>query len=224
MSTRGIVVALVGGLSVSASALGVIAPFTETFSSPGAAWSTSGASLAALNYLPSGGPDGSGYGSQSFSFANNPANAPKVLFRAVASLNSSGGAFSGNYIAAGVTEIEFSVRHNAPVALDFLGRAVFTNSPVGGAAFTAPSAQPNVWTTYTLPINAASFTYEGNFGFSTVFSDVAQFQIGINVPDALAGQAGPYTFDIDNVRIVPAPSAAGLLGLGVLAGLRRRRA
>ncbi len=224
MSTRiAVVAALSGGLVLSAPVSAVIAPFTETFSSPGAAWSTSGAALAALNYQPTGGPDGSGYGSANVSFATSPADSPRVIFRAVRNFNSSGGAFSGNWIAGGVTEVSFAVRNNSSVPVDFLARWVFGSSPVGAAAFVAPQAQPGVWTTYTVPVTASTFTYEGAFGFNTVFSDVSQFQIGVNVPAALAGQAGPFVFDIDNVRIVPAPAASGLLGLIGLAGLRRRR-
>lgn len=209
-------------LSLSASALAVDNPFTEPFSSAACNWSTSSTVLAPLNYLPSGGPDGSAYGSASISLATALAGDQPLVFRGQSNFNSSNNAFVGNWLASGVTELTFSLRHNGPAPVTFYTRFAPAGGP-GVVALMPTTALPNEWTTFTLPILPTTpFIYEGTT-FTSAFSNVARVQFGLIVGSDLAGLATPLTLDIDNVGIVPAPGAAALLGALGLAGLRRRR-
>jgi hypothetical protein len=206
-------------MAAAGSSLAATVPFTETFSSPAANWSSASA-FTPLNYLPAGGPDGSGYGSAAFTFASTAVGTQPLLFRGQSNFNSSGNAFVGNWITDGVTAFSFSVRHNATVPIDFFARFAPAAGP-GAVALAMPSAQPNAWTTYSLAIDPSTpFIYEGTT-FASTFSSVARVQVGLTVPAGIVDQN--ITFDIDNVRIIPAPATAGLLGLGTLAGLSRRR-
>lgn len=222
-----IATAVCSSLGLAAPAWGLIVPFTETFASPAANWS-SGLAFTPLTYPAAGGPDGSGYASRSLSFANLASGEQPLIFRGQSNFNSSGNAFVGNWITGGggggggVTEFSFSVRHDAPEPVGFFARFAPAAGP-GIVALQFPAAQPGIWTTYTVAINpSAPFIYEGTT-FAGVFSNLARVQVGILVSDTLAGQTPDFTFDIDNVSIVPAPGAAGLIGLLALAGLRRRR-
>ncbi len=210
-------VVAVGGLAMAASA--VTNPFTETFSSSSANWS-SALAFTPLTYPAAGGPDGSGYGSRTISFAGNADGEQPLLFRGQSNFNSSGNAFVGNWITSGVNEFSFSVRHDAAVPVAFFARWSPAAGP--GVVAIAGAALPNTWTTFTIAIDpATAFIYEGTT-FAT-FGNVARVQVGVLVNAALAGNASTFNFDIDNVSIVPTPGAAGVVGLLALAGLRRRR-
>lgn len=211
-------------LATAAPALAVTNPFTETFAGPGALWS-SAAAFTALNYPPSGGPDGSAYGSAPFGFANNANGDFPIMFRGQSNFGSSGNAFVGDWLGAGVTSFSFSVRDTVPFPVQYFAR--FSNGGPGVVSLQTALVQPNTWTTFTVPIDpAAGFIYEGAPTlYSATFGAMARVQIGVVVDANLAGQAGPYTFDIDNVSIAPAPGAAAVLlgAIGVSAGRRRRR-
>lgn len=221
MNTRALIVASGVLSALAGSSLGAVVPFTETFSSPSANWS-SAATFTALSYPASGGPDGSGYGSAAFGFANAQNGEQPLLFRGQSNFNSSGNAFVGDWIADGVSAFSFSVRHNGPAPVSFFARFAPAMGP-GAVALAMPALAPNTWTTYTVPIDpGAFFIYEGTT-FASTFSNVARVQVGVLVDANLAGHADPVTFDIDNVRIVPSPGALAVLGLGAVAGVRRRR-
>ncbi len=221
VDTRTLIVAAGVLTAIAGTSFATVVPFTETFSSPAANWSSAG-TFTALTYPASGGPDGSGYGSAEFNFANAQNGEQPLLFRGQSNFNSSGNAFVGNWIADGVTSFSFSVRHNGPASVSFFARFAPAAGP-GAVALAMPALAPNTWITYTVPIDpGAFFIFEGTT-FNSTFSDVARVQVGVLVDANLAGHADPVTFDIDNVRIVPAPGAASLLGLGVIAGVRRRR-
>ncbi len=221
LNNRMIVAAVVGGMGLVAPAMALVAPYTETFSSAAANWS-SGSVFTPLDYVGSGGPDGSGYGSRAVSFANNTIADTPLLFRCQSNFGSSGNAFFGNWITGGVTEFTFSVRHNAPVAIDFFGRFA-TGATPGGVALTSSAVQPNTWTTFTVPITNSSFIYEGPGVDFSIFNNINRIQVGVLMNNDIVGAAGPFSFDIDNVRITPAPGTAlALCGVGAV-GLRRRR-
>ncbi|HEX2836817.1 MAG TPA: hypothetical protein VHN77_01685 [Phycisphaerales bacterium] len=216
-----IVAALVGA-ALAAPAFALTVPYTETFASPAANWS-SAATFTPLTYVPAGGPDASGYASRSVSFATNPVGDIPLIFRGQSNFASSGGNFWGDWTAGAVTAFSFTVRHDAPTPVSFFAR--FTPGATGAVALVSPPVQPNTWSTFTIAIDPSTpFIYEGpGVTFASTFSNVNRVQVGVMVDAAIAGQSGPYTFDIDNVSIVPAPSAgAALAGLG-LAALRRRR-
>ena len=75
------------------------------------------------------------------------------------------------------------------------------------------------------------YTYTQNQSFNTVFGvgaapnflAIGRVQLGVFVPQSLAFTTPTYTFDFDNVRIIPGASGAGLMALGMLGASRRRR-
>lgn len=219
-------IALVSAVVASStSAFALVVPFTEKFESAASNWSI-GAALTPLTYVGSGGPDGSSYGSRSFSLTGNNIGATPILFRAQSNFNSSGGAFVGNWITGGVTKLQFSLRHNVTAPVTFFARIapdpVTSPNPGGVIALTAATAA-NQWTTFTVDIGPSSpFIYEGTT-FENVFSAVARLQFGVFVDAGTANLAGPFTFDIDNVAIIPASSTLSIAGAGLVLAARRRR-
>jgi len=207
-------------LFLASVASAAIVPFTETFGQGPADWRFSTA--IGLTAQPAGGPDGSAYVSTPFSFASQTAGAFPVLFRGQENFGpagSSGGAFAGNWITDGVTELSAFVRHDASVPLTFFARIARSPAPgaISSGLFEVPA---NTWTRVTFAITPNSpqwFNFEGS-DFATVLSAVARVQLGVFVPASLAGSTTPLTFDLDSVSIVPAPA-----GLGAFALLLRRR-
>lgn len=211
-----------------APAFAVVNPFTETFSSSAANWAiaSTGPGVAPLTYSPSGGPDGSGFGSGSFSFTTASVGAFPILFRSQSSFGSSGNAFVGNWLASGVSDFSFSVRHNFTSPVTFFARFVAASPAVTGVVYQVPvTTAPGTWATYSFHVSDTTpFIYEGAPTlFGSTFTNVDRVQIGIIADAQIAGQAGPFTFDVDNVSIVPAPGAAAMLGLAGLVASRRRR-
>jgi len=204
----------------------VIVPFTENFSANNANWFDQ-TGMAPVDWIAGGGPGGGGdaYVSTSFDFATANAGDPFALFRAQDEFNSSGGAFVGDWIAAGVTEFSMWVRHDAPVDIVFFTRfAGAANFPGANAIQFTPVAA-NTWTLITFAIapDNPQFIFEGPAStFSSVFSAVGHIQVGINTPEGLAG-GGTVIFDLDAVSIIPAPAAPVLLLAGFLVASGRRR-
>jgi hypothetical protein len=56
-----------------------------------------------------------------------------------------------------------------------------------------------------------------------VFGRIGNLQIGVTVPEALAGVDRDITFRIDKPAIVPEPGTLAILTIGALVLLRRRR-
>jgi hypothetical protein len=208
----------VAAFSTAASA--VINPFTENFTASNSGWMNFNNS-APLTYAPAGGPDTSSFASGTFNFVSQAANATPVVTRSDAT--ASGGAFAGNWIAGGVSQLSVWVRHNAPVPLTYFGRIAVDPAPGAVAVAFAP-VMPNAWTQLTFAINPASPQFISfEFGdFNSVFSNVGRVQFGVMVPQSLAGVDQGYTFDFDQVAIVPAPASLALLGVGAVIGRRRR--
>lgn len=220
------VLAAIGTFGIVGSAMGVTYPFTETFSGPAANWATSSAGPAAspLTYVASGGPDGSGFGRNSFSFVGSTAGAFPILFRAQDSFNSSGDAFVGDWVGAGVQTFSFDVRHNAPVSLQYFARFVAVGG-FTGVIYQEPVLVPaNTWTTVQFSVDpSTAFVFEPGTNFG-VFSNLDRVQIGVTAPAELAGTTPAYTFDVDNVSLVPTPGASAVVMLGGVIAVRRRRA
>jgi hypothetical protein len=210
--------------AVAATAPAAIVPFTEEFTAGSSSWFNP-AGNAPLDWTATGGPDGSGYATTPFNFAATAPNATPLIFRGQDNFNSSGGAFVGNWLAEGVTSLDFFVRHDATVPLTFFARlAPPANFPAAVALNFAPIL-PNTWTHIVIPIDPANpqfITFEGS-DFNTTLSNVARLQIGINVPAALAGQNVTFNFDLDRVSIVPAPGSLTAAVMLVALGRRRRR-
>ncbi len=224
-------VACTGGV-----AFGVDVPFTEVFGTGASGWRTSDTiTPATWNAAGGSSPDNAGYISATRSFANDPVTtqSPPVLVNALSSAGASGGSLFGNWAASGVTTFTFDFRHNAPVPLTAFARFARSNNAPGASAISFAPVQPNVWTTITIAINPASpnfVSFEGT-NYNTVFGvgqapdflAIGRVQLGVFVPQSLAFTTPTYTFDFDNVRIVPGASAMGVMALGVLASSRRRR-
>lgn len=209
----------------STSAFALVVPFTEKFESAASNWSIA-AALTPLTYVPTGGSDGSSYGSRSFSLTGSNIGATPILFRAQSNFNSSGNAFVGNWITGGVTQLQFSIRHNVTAPVTFFARIApdpATSPNPGGVIALTSATAANQWTTFTIDIGPSSpFIYEGT-SFNAVFSAVARLQFGVFVDAGTANLAGPFTFDIDNVSIIPASSTLSIAGAGMVLAARRRR-
>jgi hypothetical protein len=212
------------GLVGASLALGQAVPFTETFDDGSAGWLDG--LFQPLVEAPSGGFDGSPFVA-AVGDLNADAGNGVSIFRALPT--SSGGAFTGNYIAGGIDTLTLDVMHDVGQDVQFFVRfAGPANFP--GAFFYAPELAPSgEWTTLSFDLNPSSplFGAEGDPMdwpgiFDQAFSNVGNIQVVALKPDGFSG--GPSTFSLDQVSIIPAPGAAVVLTAGALAGVRRRRA
>jgi hypothetical protein len=195
-------VALIVSLPISI-ATGASVPFTEQFASGAANWRDSASNP--VSYVPSGGVGGTGDGYISVERAFSPTADPNfasTIFRGHDSFDSSGDAFVGDWLDAGVTKFSFWIRHNASSDLSFGTRfATPANSP---GANVLPSlgliAPTNVWTRLEIPISPAAIAPEGPASFFTnVFSNIGNLQISVR-PGMSVGSA--VRFDLDRVSMV----------------------
>lgn len=212
--------AIVALVCAAASPAFAVAPFAEGFDSSSSNWFNADSSTP-VAWNASG-----QFATTSYNFAGSAENATPAFFRAQDEFGSSGNAFVGNYIADGVTQLTYEVRHDADVPLTFFARIATPGNYPAVAAVEFVPVLPNTWTTITINITDPnpSFIYEGPPStFGSVFSGVGHIQIGVMVPSALAMQDTTVAFDLDNVTIVPAPTALGVFGALGLLGARRRR-
>lgn len=202
-----------------------IVGFVEDFNADAAAWRNFN-SASILEWVGSGGPDGSAFARSHYNLTAASGGFPPVVIRAHASYTppSSGGEYVGDWIAAGVTGVSFSFRHDLPEAISLTGRfATPLNNP-GASVQTSFTVEPNVWTTvfYDLTEGSPDIISLGSGTYASIFGNIGNIQLGFNVPPGYAGQNLDVRFDIDNFSIVPAPGALALLGLAGVA-MRRRR-
>jgi hypothetical protein len=225
-------VAAAAALVVTSAAIaGPTNPFTETFDSGASNW-LGGGFLPPAEFA-TGGVGDSGYIQAQTGFEFSDPEAFNVAFRANKGLlpgtDASGGAFIGDWIDAGVTNLSFSVRHDIPVPVTVFVRIAADSfgAPFPGAvAINFSPVFAGQWTDISIDINEANpqfVTYEGS-SFQSILSNVGFLQIGVTAPDALLGDPTIYNIDLDNVAIVPAPAGAAALGTLALAAARRRRA
>lgn len=220
-------VAALCGLAAPVQA--VIVPFTENFASGPADWRQADGTNN-LNWQAAGGPDGSSYASGPLSFQPfGPGEQPAIL-RAhdeYGASGSSGGAFVGDWIAAGATGFSAWVRHNATAPLTFYARYASPANFPGAASVQFAPVLPNTWTqlNFNLAFGTANLFLEGPttpLFYNSVFSNIGHVQIGAQVPAGLAGSPQVFTFDVDGVALVPEPAAALLVFLGAATLVRRR--
>ena len=174
--------------------------FTEGFDAGDAFWAD--AAFMQLDYLASGGNPG-GY----VSYTVDPPVDESTIFRGHDAFNSSGDAFTGDWIAQGTTTLSFDVRHDFSGPVNFFARiATAQNFPAHIGVGFVP-VQPGQWQTVTLDISegAPGLINEGApaFSYADTFSSVGNVQIGVSG--------------------VPEPSGAILALLGLAFMLRRIR-
>lgn len=210
--------------AMSGAASGSITSFVETFDSDAANWRNSDGS-AVLDWFPAGGPDGSAYASGTFNLINATGGFPPTVIRGQLGFGSSGGSFAGDWIAAGVTGFSFEFRHDLPESIVVTGRFATPANFPGASTESSIQVAPNTWTTvfYDLTPGSPDIISLGGGTYPAIFSNIGNIQIGFNVPASLSGQDLLGRFDIDNIRIIPAPGAAGMALLAGLSILRRRR-
>lgn len=226
-------------LAVSLSTWGTadVVNFTETFAPNDSNWrgpDSTGADI--LDFVTSGGPDGSSYVSFQSDFSDFPDGSgmgggqpTPVFFRGQQSFGSSNGAFVGDWIEDRVTEFSFEFRHNLPVPVTVFSRfAPAANFP-GAVAIDFAPVLPGQWTEVSIAIdeNSPQFISFSGFDFESVFSNVANVQIGVSVPPGFGGSPLNFRFDLDNVQVttaaVPEPATGLLLGVLMTMTLRRKR-
>ncbi len=210
-------------IALAATAAATTVPFTESFTADAANW-RNGAGTATATWSGTGGADGAGFISDTFSFANSVENDTPILLRGQSNFGSSGGALFGNWITDGVTEYRVSIKHDAPVPLNFFTRFASPAGFPGAIGLGFAPILPNTWTELVIPINPANpqfISFEGA-DFNTVFSNVGRVQVGVSVPAALAGNPNTFTFDVDEVTLLPEPTTLTAIALAGLALLRRR--
>lgn len=215
--------AVVVGFGFALPALAIV-PFNEPFAANASNWRQSDG-LTDLAWSASGALDGSSFASAPFNFVNQTANATPIMFRGSTLYNTSGNALFGDWRADPVTEVLADVRHNSGVPLTFFSR--FSPGAAGAVALSPVVVPSGEWqqVRFTiLPFNPLTFFYEGpGVTYDTVFTNVARVQFGVMVPQALAGVDQNFQFDIDNIRMVPAPGGVAMIvALGVCARRRRR--
>lgn len=215
----GIGVAALVALAVPVAPAGAATvPFTEDFAAGDAAWRGNPNTVGSLDW------SSEGYVSEVFSFVSlTPASQGPVLFR-----GPNDSTYAGNWLTDGVLEVHFSVRHDAPVPVTFFARFP---SPFGFPGAIAVSFAPVVasseWTelVFTIdPSNPQFIGFEGS-DFNTVFSNIGRVQLGVSVPEGLAGVDTNVTFDLASVSLVPEAGGLGALALaacGALFALRAR--
>lgn len=212
-------------LACSESANAAITDFHETFASGAQNWRNSnGASV--LGWTASGGPDGGAYVTSLFNLSGTSAGGfPPTVIRAQSNFGSSGGAYVGNWIAAGVTGVSFQFRHDLSESITLTGRfATPVNNP-GASVVSSMTVAPNTWTLVSFDLREGSpdFVSLGGGTYAGIFSNIGNMQLGFTVPAALAGQNIDASFDLTNFAILPSPAAGAVLALG-LRGRGRRRA
>lgn len=227
----GILFALSVSLMWPSTVTAAVNPYTETFGASAANWYNP-LGTAPATWVANGGPDGSPHISTIFNFKdltpglpfpNNAVN----LFRAQDEFNSSNHAFEGNWIADGVMQLSFDVRHDAPGAMMFFVRFSAANNFPAWSGVEFAAASSNVWTHISIPISLSNpnLFFEGPPGglteFNAVFGNIGHVQIGA-FAGGMAGVDQAVNFDLDNVSITPGPGALSVVGM-MLSSLGSRR-
>ena len=221
-------------LAVAAEAATV--PFTENFASDSGWLDATGS--PGLDFVASGGQDFGGFVSTTINFEPFAlGDQGPVLFRGPGS--ASGGAFAGDWITEGIGELTAWVRHGSTVPLNFFARLArpFNFPGAIGVQFAPVIGIPGPagWTQLSFaidPSNPQFVSFEGQ-SFEAVFSNVGIVQLGVSVPEGLAGIDYDVLVELDTVGIAAAtpeyevPEADALfllvLGLGLMALAHPRR-
>jgi hypothetical protein len=216
------VAALVALTLPVAPASAATVPFTEGFTTGDSGWRGNPNTVGSLDW------SSEGYVSEAYNFVGSTAGGQgPVLFRGPAS--ASGGNFVGNWLTDGVKEIHFSVRHDSEVPISFFARFVSPMGFPGAIAVNfAPVAGSSEWTDLVFaidPTNPQFISFEGST-FAGVFASIGTVQLGVVVPEGLAGVDLNVQFDVSSVSAVPEPAGLAALALfttAIAATFRARR-
>jgi hypothetical protein len=237
MSVRSIL--FVGLLMCAATTAHAIAvPTVEGFDTGAADWR---GLTTAINptWSATGGVEG---GFISTTQAINSSSQP-VVFRAQVNaadpngpVNSSNGAFAGNWLAAGADKVKLSVKHNASVPLTFLIRiAPINNTPGVQVQTAAPVPAGDNWVplefdlSFSNPLLSVGAGQPWDIPYNTAMTTATNFQVAVLRPGGwtTAPTFGTqFTFSLDSVRVVPEPASVALVAMslvGCVMGLRIRR-
>ena len=216
--------AAIGAVPASAA---IINPTTEDFASSNANWKVGLTPFPDADFVSTDGPSGANDGFIRYvrDVGTAGATATITLLRGQDNFNSSGDAFVGNWLSAGVNKLSFWVRHNGPVPMTMGARfAGIANFPAyAGETGLIPS---NTWTKVEFDIvqGNPSLTYEGAEGptsFSEIFGNLANIQVFTkrgSVPENTI-----VSFDVDKVTAVPEPGMIAPAGAAMVGLLVRRR-
>jgi len=215
-------------LLVTSQATALTVPYEEDFASDSANWLNFNSS-AVLTHEASGGPDGGSYASGTFNFVNSAfGDQGPVIHRGTTTPfgPSSEGNFFGDWLTGDVRNFSAWVRHDAPTPLTYFARFADPNNSPGASAVRFSPVFPNTWTQLEFSISPDSpnfVTFEGQ-SFEAVFDNIGRVQVGVSIPEALAGVDQQITFDLDKVAIaVPEPATLFLLSSALVIGLGCRR-
>ena len=179
---------------------------------------------ATLSNVASSGPAGAGDGALSV-----------VASGRVAIVNTA--QWTGNFAAAGITQIVVDVRHANAFPLELrlgLASGVVGSGGSGDTYVSANAvavANDGLWHRVALGVSAADFVpHPANSNpapsAAAALANVSHFRILHNPAANFLGANGPATFFLDNIRAVPEPAGICLWMVGIFAlarGLRRRR-
>lgn len=214
---------VLGLFILSGRAVAADPPFTEDFAQGSANWADAAGAFN-LDYVATGGPDGNGYVSDGIHFQSAMDGDSVAFFRAHAALGSSGGAFVGNWITDSVGRFSAQVRHDLPVPVNFFTRFASPFNFPGAIGIEFTPVLPHTWTEISFEIDAANpqfVSFEGS-DFATVFSNVGNVQVGVNVPVGFGMTSTPYRVDLDvaSISAVPEPGIGIWIVFGAISFFR----
>lgn len=189
--------------------------FQENFDASASNWKSDSAGTNAT-WVNSGGADGGGYISRSFTPSGSGSSV--VVLRAQENFNSSNGGFVRDWVAAGVDHFSIALKTDSATPLNLTIR--FAASPFPGAITQEFAlAASNSWTTVSIPIIDSTAVFQGYEGasFNDVFENMARIQISIANAGTLP--TTPFTLSVDSATIsaVPEPASMAVLG-GAIGG------
>lgn len=227
-----VLAAAIVALSYPAATMAVTFPFTESFDADRSGWEGFGDNIP-LAHSATGGVNNSGY------VFHDPiptagqlmGGQGAILFRANAADSASGGAFTGDWLSAGVTRVLAYVQHDFDEQpIDFFLRVTGANPNAGAVLFdlgVSPIlATGDNWTLLDIEISEANST-PTNGSFASVLPNVANFTIGGITANDISLGGVPVNVRLDQVSLVPEPAtlmtALGAIACGLLSQRRRSR-
>lgn len=207
----------------AAPALAAPPPITpgqiDTFTSNTANWVNG--NVVANPTLQGGGPGGAGDNYMRFSSDGSGSGGKLTVFNTTQ--------WIGDYLTPGITAIEMDLRNLGSTELQIrLGFKQVFGFGAPGYCSTDPVILPagSGWIRASFPIDPAAYTAINDpASFASVFGGdmFGELRIMHATTPVLTGTNITGSLGVDNIRAVPAPSTAALLGLSLLAGGSRRR-